>query len=333
MEIPPRSRSARGPVAAALACVATAASLLCALPVPASALERDVPLQFLPPTGSVVAGYRVYVTDDATGLEDLWDLGFVPPDSDGVARTTVVLDAARSYHVGMTAYNDVGESVLSNQILVAAEAPGCTQLPDGTVCDDGYVDTVDDQCLAGVCEGVLLACYDHSDCDDGDVCNGLEACDGGTVCLEGIPLDCGTPTACGVPSCDPVEGCWMDPRPEGTPCDDGMAETSGDSCSAGVCQGVGAVAFSVDGISPQVVSRGRHDLTIHGQGFAPGAQLSFHNGRGQVPKVRFVRFVDDGTLQARIRIRRRTLAGEWDLIVALPDGREAFLPGALRIEP
>jgi hypothetical protein len=355
MDVSRRSRSTRGPITAALACVATAASLLCALPVPASALERDVPLRFLPPAGSEVTGYRVYVTDDATGLEDLWDVGLVLPDSDGVARTAVMLDAARSYHVGMTAYNDTGESALSNQIQVAAEAPVCdpalcddgdpctadscdtagclsTQLPDGTVCNDGYVDTVDDQCVAGVCEGVLLACYDHSDCDDGNVCNGLEACDGGTVCLEGIPLDCGTPTACTVPSCDPVEGCRMDSRPDGTPCDDGMAETSGDSCSSGVCQGFAAPAFSVDAISPQVASRGRHDLTIHGQGFAPRAQLSFHNGQGRVPRIRFVRFVDDRTLEARVRIHRHSLAGDWDVIVTLPDGREAFLPGALRID-
>ncbi len=256
MEPLPRSRC-RGLLRAASACLAASA-----LALPARAASREVLLRFLPPD-SQVTGYMAYATDDASQVEEAFDLGSVAPDADGVARATIELDAERSYLVGMTAYNDAGESPISNQIHVAATAPVCdpslcddgdpcsadscdaagcfsSLLPDGTPCDDGYVDTVDDQCAAGACEGVLLACRDDGDCDDGDVCNGSELCDGGSVCLEGTPLDCGAPTACAAPWCDPLEGCQVAFDPDGTPCEDGLAETTGDVCQAGLCLGSGA---------------------------------------------------------------------------------------------
>jgi hypothetical protein len=106
------------------------ASLTPAFQGDARALERDAVLEFLPPSGSLVDGYRVYVMDDATQVVDDLDIGFVPPDADGVARSVLVLDTASSYRVNMTAYNAVGESAPSNQILIPAEA--C----EPSLCDD-----------------------------------------------------------------------------------------------------------------------------------------------------------------------------------------------------
>jgi hypothetical protein len=113
------------------------ASLTPAFQGDARALERDAVLEFLPPSGSLVDGYRVYVMDDATQVVDDLDIGFVPPDADGVARSVLVLDTASSYRVNMTAYNAVGESAPSNQILIPAEA--C----EPSLCDDANPCTSD----------------------------------------------------------------------------------------------------------------------------------------------------------------------------------------------
>jgi hypothetical protein len=314
----------------------------------AVALDRDAVLEFLPPSGSEVDGYRVYVMDDATRVVEDLDIGFVPPDADGVARSVLVLDAASSYRVNMTAYNAAGESAPSNQILYPAEAcepslcddgdactsdscgaAGCVsvRLPDGTACDDGYVDTVDDRCVAGICEGIVLACTGDLDCDDGDVCNGTESCEQGRVCLGGVPLDCGEATQCAEPACDAREGCLSVTRPDGTPCDDGRAETSGDRCLSGVCQAGDEAGLAVHSVAPDVVSPGLHTIEIRGMGFGVGVVLSFENGKGRPPRVESLGLVDATTLEARIAVSRKGTKRDrlFDVV--------AHLPRALRVTP
>ncbi len=337
-----------------------AALLLGSLAIPAVAQDRNFLVRFLPPEGSDVDRYTVYVTDLARALEQPLDVGFVSPDADGVARTTVWLDPARDYLLQMTASNGAGESNRSNAIQVYAAAPVCEPafcddgnpctadgcdtagcfselLPDGSTCDDGYIDTVDDQCVQGVCEGVLLACRGDRDCDDGDVCNGFETCDGGTVCLEGIPLDCGESTACTVPRCDAVEGCLTEFVPDGVPCDDGFADTHDDACWSGVCQGLSGApgpTLAVEGVSPTAVTPGPWTITVHGQGFVPGATLSFP-GKGRPPKVQSLWLLDDRTLEAQVIFSDRgpKYSHLLDVLVSLPDGAQAVLPGALRMSP
>jgi hypothetical protein len=330
------------------------------LAVPAVAQDRDFLVRFLPPEGAAVERYTMYVTDLATALEEPLDVGLVLPDADGVARATVWLDAARDYLLQMTASNSAGESSRSNAIQVHAVAPVCEPalcddgnpctadacdaagcfsepLPDGSTCDDGYIDTVDDQCVQGVCEGVLLACRGDRDCDDGDVCNGFETCDGGIVCLEGIPLDCGEPTACTVPRCDAVEGCLTEFMPDGTLCDDGLADTHEDACWSGVCQGVlGAPAptLAVEEVSPTAVTPGVWTITVHGQGFVSGATLSF-SGKGRPPRVQSLSLLDDRTLEAQVIFSSKgpKHSHRLDVVVSLPDGTQAVLPAALRVDP
>jgi hypothetical protein len=329
---------------------------------PAAAQAGDFLLRFLPPEGADVERYTVYVTDLASAFEEALDVGWVPPDADGVARTTIWLDAARAYRLEMTAVNSAGESGRSNAIDVPAvtsvcdpslcddgnpcteegcDAAGCFSqwLPDGSACDDAYIDTVDDACVQGVCQGVLLACRGDLDCDDGNVCNGFEVCDGGTVCLEGIPLDCGEPTACTAPRCDAVEGCLTEFRPNGLPCDDGLADTYDDVCWNGVCRGISSgstpvPALAVEGVSPETVSPGSWTLTIYGQGFAPGATLKFP-GKGRAPEVHSLSLLDDHTLEALVSFSSKgpKYSHQLDVQVALPDGTQAVLDGALRMNP
>jgi len=322
----------------------------------ARALDRDAVLEFVPPDGSEVNGYRIYVMDDATQVVDDLDIGFVPPDSDGVARTVLVLDAASSYRVNMTAYNAAGESAPSNQILIPAEAcdaslcddgnpctvdscdsSGCIglPLPDGSTCDDDYVDTVDDRCVAGLCEGIVLACANDLDCDDGDICNGAEVCEDGRACLGGIPLDCGAPTQCSVPACDPQQGCLSVARPDGTSCEDGRADTLGDRCVSGACQPGDGVGLAIHAVAPDAIQPGRQAIEIRGTGFGVGMVLHFENGKGRSPRVASLQLVDATTLEAWIDVSRKGPKRDrfWDVVLTRPDGAQARLTRALRVAP
>jgi hypothetical protein len=362
MDLTERLRIDRDRIATVLTHSLVMSAMLCALAGSSTAFERDVALRFQPPVDSEVAGYLVYARDAETGVESVFDAGFVPPALDGVALTTVALEETRQHTVQMTAYNDSGESTRSNQILVAAVAPvcdarlcddrnpctadtcdalGCLNAPvrDGAVCDDGYMDTVDDQCVQGVCEGLLLSCRADYDCDDGNVCNGFESCGGTAGCLEGTPLYCGEPKECTAPRCDSSAGCVTDRQPDGTSCNDGNSETWDDVCLSGTCQGAwpdSAPDLAIESVSPEIVSPGRQTIEVYGSGFVPGAVLSFVNGKGRRPKVKSVRLVDDGLLVATIEVprhKRRSRTAVFDVRVTLPDGREVFKFEALRVEP
>jgi len=337
------------------------AAALCALAAPAGALERDVVVRFLPPDGPEAAGYELYLVDVETGVEDAVDLGFVVPDVDGVARATLALDAARTWRVQMTAYNGSGRSERSNEIVIEAEAGacdaslcddanpctvdwcdslGCASEPvqDGTACDDGFADTVDDQCVQGTCEGLLLGCVYDADCDDGNFCNGLEVCAGAGGCVEGPAPSCGEPTACTAPGCTPEGGCFTELAADGTPCDDGRGETSEDVCLAGVCEGIvtgPAPALAVDALVPAAVAPGLVAIEVHGAGFVPGAFLSFQNGAGKAPRVQALELVDDGLLVATVEVYANgpRRSRYFDVLIELPDGTRAWLAEGLRIDP
>jgi hypothetical protein len=326
-----------------------------ALPARAQALEVDVTLRFLPSQSPGVTGYRVYATNEVTQIEQMLDVGLVEPDPDGVARAIVVLDSETSFLVAMTAYSALGESERSNQIQIRPETTVCdpgacddgractadscdeagcfhTPLPNGSVCDDGSSDTVEDSCNEGVCQGTRVVCREDFECDDGNVCNGLETC-GDIACVHGVPLECGPPSACATPLCDSQTGCEMAPVADGTPCDDAIA---GGVCLAGTCQDTGEdPLLSVDAVSPRVVSPGRHALTVEGLGFEPGATLRFENGKGRAPRVRDLLVVDGQTLLADVEVSHSgpKRSRFWDLVVNLPDQPEARLVQGVRIDP
>lgn len=145
----------------------------------ALAFERDYVLKWIAPDDPV-DGFRLYVGETSGDYGQTVDLGYVAPDSDGLTRDTLVLDGSVDLYLALTAYNAAGESELSNEIRVAAalcaadgdcgEPTQCTEplcdpvlgcqtvnRADGTACDDGIALTVDDQCLAGRCEGLPVA--------------------------------------------------------------------------------------------------------------------------------------------------------------------------------
>ena len=120
--------------------------------------------------------------------------------------------------------------------------------------------------------------------------------------------------------------------------DDGLADTAGDACQSGLCQGLpthSEPTLVVESLSPSVVSPGLQTIAVHGHGFVPRATLSFLRGRGRPPKVKSLRLVDDRLLEATIRVSRKGPSGSrfFDALVTLPDGTSNVLPEALRIDP
>ncbi|MBM4354309.1 MAG: hypothetical protein FJ109_11020 [Deltaproteobacteria bacterium] len=90
---------------------------------------------------------------------------------------------------------------------------GCVHAPtsEGKSCDDGNKCTNNDVCKAGVCTGVGVECNDGNPCTD-DKCENAEV------------------------------GCFFEPNTN--PCNDGSVCTTGDTCGAGVCKGVGVLDCS-----------------------------------------------------------------------------------------
>ncbi|MGC4118173.1 MAG: lamin tail domain-containing protein [Myxococcales bacterium] len=141
---------------------------------------------------------------------------------------------------------------------------------DGTACDDGVANTAGDVCTNGVCAGVdrcqgitctaLDACHvagtcDHATgvcsnpnapngtaCDDGNaatvndscsngLCGGVDHCVGVTCTALDQCHEVGT--------CAPATGVCSNPlKANGSACNDGNANTTGDLCTSGTCAGV-----------------------------------------------------------------------------------------------
>jgi hypothetical protein len=78
---------------------------------------------------------------------------------------------------------------------------------------------------------------DGSLCDDGKVCTAMERCKAGK-CQGGAPRNCShIANDCNAPSCNEELGCVANPRPDNTPCSDGLYCTDNDSCVGGKCLG------------------------------------------------------------------------------------------------
>jgi len=94
-------------------------------------------------------------------------------------------------------------------------------------CSDGDACTVGDTCAAGLCTGSPMSC------DDGNACT-QDSCSAG-MCIS-TPV---TPEICTNSTdddCDTLIDC-SDPDCAAAPCNDGIACTESDTCTAGVCAG------------------------------------------------------------------------------------------------
>jgi hypothetical protein len=125
---------------------------------------------------------------------------------------------------------DDGDSCTLNDMvqggICTGEPMDCSPLEDS--CNNSL-------CVAGTC--VLEPVPQGFLCDDGDVCTVDESCDGAGSCVGGSALDCDDGDPYTSDSCDPVSGCQYTPVPDGTACDDGDLCTHNDQVFGGVCVG------------------------------------------------------------------------------------------------
>ncbi|RLE21937.1 MAG: hypothetical protein DRJ50_08440, partial [Actinobacteria bacterium] len=127
---------------------------------------------------------------------------------------------------------------------------GCQSVdttPAGQCCDPvtGTLTPIDDAvgCTVDVCnaDGTVTHTPDDGACDDGLWCNGVEWCDAVNDCQAGTPVSCShVDDQCNDGVCDEdLDECVADPKADSTPCNDGLYCTATDTCTAGVCGGVG----------------------------------------------------------------------------------------------
>lgn len=119
---------------------------------------------------------------------------------------------------------------------------GCSHVPDHTACSDGNACTAD---LCDVDDGCTNPAEPRAACEDDDPCT-TDACVDG-ACVS-TPIDCSELDAgCLVGVCGDAGDCELGQAPDGTPCDDGIACTGDDVCSAGSCGGTQYLTIQLGG--------------------------------------------------------------------------------------
>jgi hypothetical protein len=139
------------------------------------------------------------------------------------------------------------------------QAAGCGHTNNTNACNDGSACTTADVCSGGVCVGGAETNCDDGNacttdscdpatgcvvtnntdpCTDGNACTTGDACGGG-ACVGGAPVTCAPPDQCHEDgTCDLANGaCSYANKPDGTTCDDGDSNTTGDACQSGICMG------------------------------------------------------------------------------------------------
>ena len=138
-----------------------------------------------------------------------------------------------------------------------AKADGCAHANNSAACSDGDKCLDNKTCKDGKCQGGSKKNCDDGDkctadscdpaagcihnplsgvCDDGDKCTSDDVCKGGKC--TGTAKDCMDADPCTDDSCDPTTAaCAHQAAADGTPCDDGVLCTAGDTCAGGTCAG------------------------------------------------------------------------------------------------
>ncbi len=122
---------------------------------------------------------------------------------------------------------------------------GCIHAAAGAVsCDDNNYCTVNDTCDGTTCIGSAgTPCSDNNLCTT-DVCDGTVGNDAKMACSHSDTAGkCDDGNACTADSCNPTTGC-INSKLSDTTCNDGNANTVGDTCVAGTC--IGSVPECLD---------------------------------------------------------------------------------------
>ncbi len=151
------------------------------------------------------------------------------------------------------------------------EAGACVASASSGDCDDGLACTAGDTCSNGTCRGTpvvcvaLDECHQVGECDPGTgecsnppVVGTSVACDDGLACTNDDECSAGACTGAAVVctaldqchdvgTCDTETGvCTQPTKPNTAECDDGLACTTDDRCTAGECSGTPIVCTALD---------------------------------------------------------------------------------------
>ncbi|NUN15754.1 MAG: hypothetical protein HUU55_19180 [Myxococcales bacterium] len=155
---------------------------------------------------------------------------------------------------------DCGDNDVCTDDLCNALTGECVHFAgNGATCDDGNTCTINDICVAGVCQGeggdqcddgnpcTTDVCGANGSCshqpatggacEDGNPCTSGDTCAAGT-CKAGTPTVCNDNNVCTTDTCSPASGCVHTPTSGGA-CDDNNGCTVTDVCTNGVCVGSG----------------------------------------------------------------------------------------------
>jgi hypothetical protein len=215
-------------------------------------------VRWAPSTDPLLAGYRVYFRPAGTSYGTPINVGKPAPQSDGaIAYVVSGLTAGQTYYFVVTALNTNNlESGFSREVPLGTVNPclvdhctsptACDIRPaaDGSSCDDGLFCNGIDVCEGGTCQvgpapncddGVACTtdrcdedlarcvhvaqsncCHTDADCMDNDACTSRERCIAG-LCVTTSQSCQGT--SCAAAYCDPVDGCGVEPTPDGVSCE------------------------------------------------------------------------------------------------------------------
>jgi uncharacterized delta-60 repeat protein len=162
--------------------------------------------------------------------------GFIDIGTGAVARLNYTIDS----NAPLTDYADINPEVIdikddNGTTLSVTPLPGTVRAVECVAdadCNDNNICT-DDTCAANACQYA----NNTNTCDDGLYCTDNDTCSGGTC--GGIAHDCtGAGDQCNDGICDEaLDQCVVQPKANGTICNDGLYCTDNDICAAGVCGG------------------------------------------------------------------------------------------------
>jgi hypothetical protein len=195
-----------------------------------------------------------YLTEDCNQYDGWYDTGNFRWVSMG--QCTEKKQKEREYrdHICSVSYGGCDYSVTDTQWVDTGET---RNKEDGTTCDDGLFCTVNDACIAGVCDGETRDCSDGISCtedfcnemtdscsnlpddnlcNDGLWCNGEEYCDAVLDCQSTAPVDCDDGISCTIDSCnEETDSCTNEP--DNSVCDNGLYCDGSEYCDVNAgCQ-------------------------------------------------------------------------------------------------
>ncbi|MFP2906706.1 hypothetical protein ACLESD_16925 [Pyxidicoccus sp. 3LFB2] len=202
--------------------------------------------------------------------------------SDGQRRALVVYERQDAFGNTRLRARWVSDTLPNGGACTVARDCASGYCVDGVCCNTACGAGVCDACsvAAGASVNGVCAALNGRSCDDGNACSSNDTCSRG-VC-GGRAYQC-QPGVCEQSStCDGQGGCFVEPQPNGSPCSDGDACTTPDSCQVGVCVGAESSVCQDAGTEPEQ-DAGTNPPEDAGTGSTPDAGTGSTPDAGSAP--------------------------------------------------